>query len=93
MPTKSDGGTDWSKLFMGFAVALVFVFQSYHQIVQDAHSDEIKKLHSNTLSEHQIDKKIDTKTKGLIRELIEIQKTQLEQNRVWFQWQKDKEKE
>jgi hypothetical protein len=30
MPQKEDGSTDWSKVFMGFAVALVFVMQQYH---------------------------------------------------------------
>lgn len=27
---KPDGGFDWSKLFMGLAVAIVFIMQQYH---------------------------------------------------------------
>ena len=30
MPTKENGQTDWSKIFMGAAVALVFIMQQYH---------------------------------------------------------------
>jgi len=27
---KDNGDTDWSKIFMGFSVALVYIMQQYH---------------------------------------------------------------
>jgi len=32
MPVKSNGDIDWSKVFMGFAVAVVFIMQQWHSM-------------------------------------------------------------
>ena len=42
---KPDGGTDWSKFFMGFAVAFVFVMQSYSQMQHNQTRAEINDIH------------------------------------------------
>ena len=42
---KPNGDTDWNKFFMGFAVALVFVMQSYNQLQQNQTRTEILDIH------------------------------------------------
>jgi len=42
---KPDGNTDWNKFFMGFAVAFVFVMQSYSQLQHNQTRTEINDIH------------------------------------------------
>ena len=42
---KANGDTDWNKFFMGFAVALVFVMQSYSQLQHSQTRTEILDIH------------------------------------------------
>ena len=44
---KTDGNIDWGKLFMGLAVAIVFVIQAVHTM-------HIQDLMNNTVPEHEI---------------------------------------
>ncbi len=41
MLKKSNGETDWNKLFMGFAIAFVFVMQQYHSMQVSSIKQEI----------------------------------------------------
>ena len=43
MPVKVDGSVDWSKFFMGAAVAFVFVMQAYHSMRLDDLRTDTKK--------------------------------------------------
>ena len=88
MPTKIDGQTDWNKFFMGIAVAVVFVFQAYTTTMQQVHDNQLHTLEDTTLSEVEIDEKIDMKTNHLIMKLIDIQKETLKLDREWMEWQK-----
>ena len=53
MPIKQDGTVDWSKLFMGFAVALVFVMQAYHSMKLEDFREHTK---THYLQEEEIEK-------------------------------------
>ena len=44
MPTKESNATDWSKMFMGMAVAIVFVMQAYQQGTQNQHGTQISDM-------------------------------------------------
>ena len=44
MPTKDNGNADWSKMFMGMAVAIVFVMQAYQQGTQNQHGAQISDM-------------------------------------------------
>jgi len=45
MPTKLNGNIDWSKFFMGFAVAVVFVIQSLQGIDLNILEEEVETYH------------------------------------------------
>jgi len=88
MPTKLNGETDWSKLFMGFAVALVFVLQSYTQIQQTSHEKQITKLEKTAVTIETVNAHLDAKFKETIGEMLLVQKETLEFNKRWYEWQK-----
>ena len=48
----SNGEIDWSKLFMGFALALVYIMQSYHAM-------QVADLKANMVPRQEIDRKAD----------------------------------
>ena len=48
----SNGDIDWSKLFMGFALALVYIMQSYHAM-------QVADLKANMVPRQEIDRKAD----------------------------------
>ena len=65
MPTKLNEEVDWSKLFMGFAVALVFVLQAVNQM-------RVEQIKSTTLIEQEITDKI-VKRVGTAKEELQKQ--------------------
>ena len=48
----SNGDVDWSKMFMGFALALVYIMQSYHAM-------QVADLKANMVPRQEIDRKAD----------------------------------
>ena len=44
MPTNTEGQTDWSKIFMGAAIAIVFAFQGIAQVRSATHTAEITSI-------------------------------------------------
>ena len=55
MPTKEDNTIDWSKLFMGFAVALVLILQQW----QAYRIAEIKATSENFIEKDEVNKRLD----------------------------------
>ena len=59
MIKKDNGDIDWSKLFMGFAMALVFVMQQYHAIqVEDLRANIVPRAEYTAHRENLMDKDV-----------------------------------
>ena len=55
----SNGNVDWSKLFMGVAMAVVFVMQQYHAIqVEDLRANIVPRAEYTAHRENVMDKDI-----------------------------------
>ena len=55
----SNGDIDWSKMFMGFAVALVFVMQQYHAMqVSDLKSNVVPRAEYEVKHQDVMDKDV-----------------------------------
>ncbi len=56
---KDNGDTDWNKLFMGFALALVYIMQSYHAMqVADLKSNIVPRAEYEIKHQEVMDKDI-----------------------------------
>jgi len=67
MPLKPDGHIDWSKFFMGFAVAFVFVMQQWH-------SFRISENASGVAAQDKVIQVTQSGKDALLKELTHLQK-------------------
>ena len=89
---KADGTTDWSKIFMGAAIAIVFVFQGVAQVRQNNHGQLINQLQDEAIDIETVNAHLDKRFKGMIGEMLKVQKDTYKLNTEWLQWQKDNAK-
>ena len=81
---KEEGGVNWDKFFMSIAVAVVFVFQGYSQVTQNNHSEQIEKIEKETLTETQIDEKMQEKLLYVEKQILEAEKKAFERQERYY---------
>ena len=69
---KPDGNTDWSKFFMGFAVAAVFVMQSFSQMQHNQTKTDIRDIHKEYVPRPEINRYLEVNEDNIKKVLADI---------------------